>query len=389
MNKLYAEKTLKLFTPGPVNIPNRISVASSYVHYHHRTNEFSNILLATLERLKEVFGTNNQVLPVHASGRGALEGVYNNIFTQEDRIICVCNGNFGEMAAKTLKKNRLQFTRIFDDWEVDMDLALLEEAIVREKATAITVVHNDTSNGVVNPIKEIGKLAKKYNLLLTVDTVSSLACMPFKLDEWGVDAAVTASQKGLMSPPGISFVALSQRAMEICENNDSRDFYIDFVGIRDSLANRKQTPGTTPVSLVLGVNEALNMIEEEGLDNVYARHRAISLASKSAFEALGFKLFPENTKVRSDSLTVCMLGENMDVKSIVAQLDNKYGIKIANGIGKYFDATMRVAHMGYCYVQDMLGFFAALEATLYDLGYTSQVGKGVEVFIKKYNEAIK
>ncbi len=388
MNKIHAERTAKLFTPGPVNIPNRVRVASSFVNYHHRSDEFSNILVNMLDRLKPLFGTTQQILPIHTTGRGALEGVYNNILTPKDKVICVCNGSFGEMAAKTLERNDIPYVKAFNSWEKEVDTAQLEQLIIEEKATAITAVHNDTSNGIVNPISVIGQLAGKHDLLFIVDTVSGLGCMPFKFDEWGVDAAVTASQKGLMSPAGISFAAISNKAMEVCENRVPRGFYIDLKNIKKNLDNRNQTPGTTPVNLILAVNEAVNMIDEEGLQNVFERHHALSQATKEALVALGFELFPKDCGLRSDSLTVCNIPSGIDINRVLLHLDEKYRIKISRGLGDYASSTLRIAHMGYCYVEDMLECIVTLEATLFDLGYIKTIGEGLSSFLRKYNQVI-
>lgn len=386
MNESYRERATKLFTPGPGNIPNRVAIASFYMNYHHRSNEFSNILIKTLDNLKLLFGTENQVLPIHTTGRGALEGVYNNILTPQDKVICICNGSFGEMAANTLKCNCIPYVAAFSNWEQDVDLEQLENLIIKEEATAIVAVHNDTSNGIVNPIWDIGKLARKYDLIFIVDTVSGLGCTPFKFDEWGIDAAVTASQKGLMSPAGISFGVISPRAMDICQKTIARDFYINLKDIMGNLDTRNQTPGSTPVSLVLAVNEAIDMIYEEGLENVFLRHHALSKATKEALVALGFELFPKECKNRSDSLTVCRVPVEMDTKQILSHLNNKYHIKIGSGLKDYSNSTIRIAHMGYCYIEDMLQCITAIEATLFDLGYIKSIGNGINALLKKYNE---
>ena len=376
------ERPNKLFTPGPVNIPNRVSLASISVCYHHRVQAFAELLGETLEMLKPVFGTTRQVYPVHTTGRGAMEGVINNILTREDRVIAVCNGSFGAMAAKILERNSIPCVRCFEGWEDSVDLGTLEKLIQEEHATAITVVHNDTSNGVVKPIWEIGILARKYDLMLIVVSVSAAACSPFKFDEWGVDAVVTASQKGLMSPAGMSFCVLSEKAEQASERITSHDFYIDFKSIRKSLQKNSQTPGSTPVSLVMAVHEALKMIGEEGLDQVYARHRMLSLCTKRALEAMGFTLFPANCQFRSDSLTVAAPPAGVDVAKLVKHMQERYRIQIGKGLGDYANDLIRIAHMGYCYEEDMLQCIAVLEASMVDLGWKETAGTGVQAFLK-------
>lgn len=376
------ERPNKLFTPGPVNIPNRVSLASISVCYHHRVQAFAELLGETLEMLKPVFGTTRQIYPIHTTGRGAMEGVLNNILTREDKVIAVCNGSFGAMAAKILERNSIPCVRCFEDWRDNVDLEELERLIREEKATAITVVHNDTSNGLVNPIWDIGKLARKYDLMLIVDSVSAAGCSPFRFDEWGVDAVVTASQKGLMSPAGMSFCVLSEKAEQASERIESHDFYIDLKSIRKSLRKNSQTPGSTPVSLVLAVHEALKMINEEGLDQVYARHQDLSRCTKQALEELGFTLFPEDCKYRSDSLTVAAPPAGVDVSKLVKHMQDRYHIQIGKGLGDYANDLIRIAHMGYCYEEDMLQCIAVLEAAMVDLGWKDSAGAGVQAFLK-------
>lgn len=379
--ELVYERPNKLFTPGPVNIPSRVSLASVSVCYHHRVQAFADILGETLEMLKPVLGTSRQVYPIHTTGRGAIEGVINNILTKEDKAVAICNGSFGGMAAKILERNGIPCVRCFEDWTTDVDLEQLEQIICEQKATAITVVHNDTSNGLANPIAEIGRLARKYDLMLIVDSVSAAACMPLRVDEWGIDAAVTASQKGLMSPAGMSFCALSEKAEEASERIASHDFYINLKSIRENLKKNSQTPGSTPVSIVLAVHEALKMIGEEGLENVYARHHELSVRTKRALEAMGFTLFPKNCKYRSDSLTVALPPEGVEAARLAARMRDRYHIQIGKGLGDYADKTIRIAHMGYCYEEDMLQCIAVLEAAMADLGCGQTVGAGVRAFL--------
>jgi len=378
------QRSPKLFTPGPVNIPTRVHLAPIHASYHHRVPEFSHLLSETLTMLQPLFGTSQLVMLVHATGRGALEGVYNNILGKTDKVLVVANGNFGEMAVKTLKRIGADYIACFSGWESAVDLEVLEQLIVEHKATAIAAVHNDTSNGVVNPISGIGELAQKYDLLFVVDTVSSLGCMPFKMDEWKVDAAVTSSQKGLMSPAGISFVAMSERALAACEKTESPDYYIDYLNIRKNIMSKMETPGTTPVSLVVSVHESLRMIHEEGLDHVFKRHRMLSLSTKAAVEALGFELFPPKCDWRSDSLTVCRLPSGVSAPLVRSLLREEYGIEVGIGLGAYSEDVMRISNMGYCYVEDLIQFIGALEAVLDDLIPSRPLGAGLNGFIRTY-----
>lgn len=389
MNRIYTEEEYRLFTPGPINIPNRVAHAAALANYHHRTASFRHILKDTLENLKPLFGTKCPILPVHATGRGTLEGVYTSLFSSRDTVISVANGSFGEMAVKTLNRNGIPCVPCFAGWETPVDIATLEKIIVENKPTAITTVWNDTSTGVVNPIREIGALARKYGLLFVADTVSGLGCMPFRFDEWGVDAAVVASQKGLMSPVGISFVAVSDRALEACDKNDSHRFYINLSDIFKNISGKGETPGSTPVSLILSVNEALNMINDEGLENVFKRHKALSRGTKNALEALGFSLYPFSCAARSDSLTVARVPEGVSSQEIATKLADSYHILISKGLGNTAGNHVRIAHLGHCHVEDMLQCVAALEAALDECGIKDTFGKGTKAFLEAYRNTLR
>lgn len=389
MNCITLEPELKLFTPGPTNIPNRVAQAAAMVNYHHRTASFSHILHETLENMRPLFGTTGPILPIHATGRGALEGVYNNLFAPGDKVLSVANGSFGEMAVKAMQKNGIQSIPCFADWSANVDLDELERMIVREKPVGLTAVWNDTSNGLVNPIAEIGRLARKYDLLFVVDTVSALGCMPFAFDDWGVDVAVVASQKGLMSATGISFAAVSERAMQACASHPSRDFYINLPDILKTVTEKDETPGSTPVSLVLMVNEALHMIEEEGLEHVFLRHRALSVGTKAALEALGCSLYPVGCKYRSDSLSVAKLPEGMRPADVVERMQKEFGLLIGKGLKATASENIRVAHMGACYVQDMLQCVSALEIVFQELGTQVSFGTGTAAFMKGYQSVMQ
>ncbi len=388
MNKIEHEKTYKLYTPGPGNVPARVEAAASFINYHHRTKEFGEMLCTGLDKLKPVFGTQEQIITVHTTGRGAIEGALNNCLTREnDKVLCVCNGRFGEMGKEIVQAIGIPCVPCYEDWTDLVDPAEIRRLAIEEKVTAVLMVHSDTSTGVINPVAEVGKVCRELNLLFVVDVISSLGCMPFQFDAWGVDVAVAGIQKGLMCPAGMSVVALSKRAVAAHEKVPLRDYYINFGLIRNFLLNKREAPLTAPVSLCLAMNEAANMIEEEGVDQVFRRHRMLSLSTKAAVQAMGLELYPKgNDYVRTDSLTVCTLPESMDRSKLINHVKDKYGMLLSAGIGSAHPHEIRIAHMGYCYLSDMLACIAALECSLYELGYRNSVGTGVQTFLDTYNK---
>lgn len=202
-----------LFTPGPVSVAPRVLSAASRPMIHHRTPEFHDILDDAIHKMKRLFGTAEDVLLVHTSGRGAMEGTLRNLFPPGDKILCICNGKFGQMFAEIAKVCDLKCRRLFEDWFQPVALSQLDAVLeIDPEIKGVTVVHSDTSTAGINPIGEIGDIVRRHGRMLVVDCISSLGVMEFKLDEWKVDAAITASQKGLMAPAGISFVAMNHRA---------------------------------------------------------------------------------------------------------------------------------------------------------------------------------
>ena len=386
MNVMRAAPTHKLYTPGPVEIPLRVSLAGAYVSYHHRTPAFSSILLPMLQQMQALFGTQAAVLPVHTTGRGALEGAYANLFSAaSDHVLVVTNGNFGDMAASTLRKMGMPLSTYLDDWTKDVDVQELEQLLVSSGATGLVVVHNDTSNAMVNPISDICALAQRHGVLTIVDAVSSIGAMPFYMDRWGVDVVVTSSQKGLMSPPGLAFAVLGPRAWQKAEAEagQTTGSYINFQAIAKSL-EKGETPGTTPVSLVLSVAEAVQMIHEEGLEACYTRHGALAAATRAAFTALGFPAFPLQARHRSEALSCYGLLPNMESEVLVEHLAAKYGLLISSGLGAYAKSTLRISNMGALTISDMLLLVTALEASLRELGFPVTMGTGTTAFMDAY-----
>ena len=368
-----------LFTPGPVNVPARVLAAGSRPMLHHRTPEAAALIAAMLEKLQHLLGTREDVLPVHTTGRGAMEGTILNLFSPGDAILCVCNGKFGEMYAEMAEMHGLIVHRACKDWLAPLDLTEIELTLKKQpEIKAITICHNETTTACVNDIAAAARLAKKHGVLILVDAVSSAGCMPIKFDEWQLDVLVTASQKGLMTPPGLSFVVLSQAAWQTVDTSRSPKFYIQFRDIQKNLhGKRPETPGTTPMTLVAGVNEALAIIMEEGMENCYARHEKCAAALRAGIEAMGLALFPAADVCRSSALTAFQLEPSLTA-SLRSELRNGYGIAIAEGLGKsYKDSVLRIGHMGQVFPKDILMLVAAMETCLHKLGVLKQIGPGV------------
>ena len=354
-----------LMTPGPTRIPQRVLGAGMRV-LHHRTPEFSAALGELLEGLRPVFGTRGaDLLPVHATGRASMEGAILNFLNPGDTVVACCNGKFGEMWAGFAELYGARVVRVATDWARSVDPDEVEHALdAHPGARAVTVAHCDTSTGVLNPVAAVAAVARRRGVLVLVDAISSLGGAPVDFDAWDLDVAVTSSQKCLMSSPGISFVAVGPRAWRAAESATLPSAYLDFAAIRDALSGpRPQTPGTTPVLLVLQVLEAVRVIHEEGLDAVFARHRLMAAAVADWAARRGIALQGDGIAVRSPTLTALRMPEGTDPSAVRATV-RAQGIQIAAGLGAYQGTCVRVGHMGDIRSDDVARTLAALDTAL-------------------------
>jgi aspartate aminotransferase-like enzyme len=358
-------ESLLLMTPGPTRVPERVLRAGARPMIHHRTPEFSRELATAIELLAPLFGTRSAPLPVHTTGRGALEAVLCNLFSPGDEIAMCGNGKFGEMWAGFAESYQLVVHRYSTSWEEDAspsELATLLDRFPRTRA--VTVAYGDTSTGVANDIAAIARVASAHGALTLVDGVSTIGGMPFAFDDWGVDVAVTASQKCLMASPGLAWVVMSERAWAAAERATLPRNYWDLRAVREAIARPKpETPGTTPVHLVLQVAEALRQIHEEGVEAVYARHRANAVCVRDGIAELGLEPQCPRLTRRSDTLTAIALPSGVAPKPFRDSI-KAAGILTAAGLGRYEATGFRIGHMGDIRAADIHRTLAAVRAAL-------------------------
>ena len=247
---------------------------------------------------------------------------------------------------------------------------------------AITVPHCETSTGVINDLEVLGRIAREHDKLLLVDAVSSAGGVEIRFDDWGLDSASTGSQKGLMSPPGMGFVALSDRAWKAAEKATLPGSYLDLRSVRRSaLGGFPGTPGTPPITLVAAVAEALSMMMEEGLPNVYERSEKMAAAVRAGFVASGLRLFPENVRRRTPTVTVVQAPEGQESSELVSVLGDEFGLIPATGLGSYSKKLLRFGTMGAFYQREALNMVAAVEAALVKMGVNKEAGAGVKACV--------
>ena len=342
-----------LMTPGPTRVPERVLRAGCRV-LHHRTPEFSDALEELLVLVRPWFGTRQaDVLPLHATGRAGMEGAITNFFSPGDPVVVCCNGKFGEMWASFAELYGLAVRRVCEDWDASVDPAAVAAALDDTNAVAVLMAHSDTSTGVLNPVAAVAAEAHERDALIMVDGISSVAGTPFEFDGWGLDFAVTSSQKCLMSSPGLALAVVGERAWSRAEASSLPSAYLNFGAIRSTLARpRAETPGTTPVSLVFQVLEALRLLDEEGRDAVFDRHQAMARATRAVAEELGFSLQGPAIVDRSPTLTAMTLPETISPADVRAHM-RAAGIQIAGGLGSFGSRCVRIGHMGDIRMPDL------------------------------------
>ena len=361
---------VRLYTPGPVEIPARILRALSAVPPHHRTEVFRAIFRRVTDALRDLHRTQGEVFMLAASGSGAMEAAVVNLLQPGDKALVVVGGKFGERWLNLVKAYGIAHEAIDVEWGHAVDPSEIERRLSKDSAIkAVFSTHSETSTGSIHDIEAIAKITRARDVRLVVDAITSLGIHPLPQDEWGVDLVVCGSQKGLMVPPGLATVSLAPWAASAIEGAGLPRFYFDLRKFRKAPAG--ETPWTPAVSLTLALEEALAMIAEEGLDNVHARHRRVAMAMRAGAQALGYRMFAASP---SHALTALLPPEGIaDASAIVKRLREVHGMVVAGGQDHLKGKIFRVGHMGAYDQGDILAMLGALEECAGALG---KPGKG-------------
>lgn len=368
-----------LMIPGPTPVPESVLLSMAKHPIGHRSSEFSAILKEVYADLKYIFQTKNDVFFFTASGTGAMEAALSNLVNLGDKVLCCVIGNFGDRWAKIAQSRGADVQRL----EVELGDVISPEALkealdkdTNKEIKIVTLTHSETSTGAKNDIKSLCKIIKDHGAISVVDGVTSVSCMDIKMDEWGIDVLVSGSQKGFMVPPGLSFLAASDRAWEVHKNCKYPSFYFNWTTHKKSLDDAS-TPWTPAVNLVFALHTALKMIKNEGLENVFARHEKIALGLRRAVRALGLKLFVENDENASYAITSILPPEGISVPDIRATFKKDYDIVVANGQKSLKDKIFRMGTLGYISERDLITAVGSLEGVLKKLGHKFEAGAGI------------
>jgi aspartate aminotransferase-like enzyme len=363
-----------LLSPGPTPVPNEVALAMSETMIHHRTPQFNKIFDQARQGLKKLFGTKNDVLMLASSGTGAMEASVANLFSQGDKVLVINGGKFGERWLNIANAFGLNPVELKVDWGQAVRVDAVDKQLkAHPDLKGVMIQASETSTTVLHPVREIAKLIKNGPLFL-VDGVTAVGVVSIPLDEWGLDVLVTGSQKALMLPPGLGFIALSDRAWERTKQATLPRFYFDL-----NLERKNQQKGsgafTPAVSLIFGARASLEMMQREGLDRVYARHARMSRATRAAATALGLKLLAPDSP--SPAATGVYLPDGIDADQVLDYLRDHMNITLAEGQDQLKGKVIRIAHVGYMGAFDVITAVAALEMVLRKFGVELPFGKGV------------
>lgn len=366
----------RLFTPGPTPVPENVMLRMAAPIIHHRNPEFMEILERVHLDLQYLFRTTQPVVVMTCSGTGGMEAAISSLFTQGDKLMTVNGGKFGARwgeLARTFTGNCIEETVA---WGSAITPERMTELLKAHPDTmGVCITHSETSTGTASDVKALCAAIREHSdALILVDGITAIGAHEFHFDDWGADICITGSQKGLMMPPGLALVAISERARDVINNRKGLPQY--YLSLKKALKSHagNDTPFTPAVSLIIGLNEALQMMRAEGIENVWKRHEQLAKACRLGCQALGMKLFSESP---SFAVTAVWLPENVDWKQFNNTLKIDNGITVAAGQDKFKGRIFRISHLGYYDELDMLSMIGGLERTLSMMGIPFEIGAGV------------
>lgn len=375
--------------PGPSSVPDRVLRAIDYPTMDHRSPEFGDLGHKAIEAMKSVFKTSNPVIIYPASGTGAWEAALANTLSPGDKVLMCETGNFAMLWQKLARKLGLEPVVIDTDWRVGADVEAIRAYLANDKAheiKAVCVVHNETSTGCVSEIAKVRGVIDELNhpALYMVDTISSLASIDYRHDDWGVDVTVGGSQKGLMLPPGLSFNAISDKAIDASKSSGVKRSYWDWA----EMLGPNETgffPYTPATNLLYGLVEAVKMLHEEGLDNVFARHKRHGEATRIAVQSWGLENLCRNPDHYSGVLTAVMMPDGHSADALRKVIHEKLNMSLGSGLGRLKDRVFRIGHLGDFNDLMLGGTLVGVEMGLSLAGVPHQEG-GVQAALRYLKE---
>lgn len=374
-----------LLTPGPTPVPPEVLAAVAEPVIHHRSPDFKTVFQEANARLQDVFRTKNDVLMFTASGTGAYESAFVNLLSPGEKALVVSHGEFGSRWQRLGAAVGADVVPLTYEWGRTPAAEDVERVLGESGAKVAFIVHSETSTGVISDIRSLVAACSGAGAISVVDAISSLGAVPLETDAWGIDVVVTGSQKALMTPPGLSFASISERAWDKAADATLPRFYWDWVKAR-SAQEKGSTPFTPATSTVVALNAALELILAEGLEHVFARHVALGRACRAGAKAMGLELYSPDDDGAA-VLTGILTPAGIDAVALRLALRDRYGITIAGGHGDIVDRLFRIGHIGYVDVFDITTVLAAVELELVEMGATVERGAAGAAALAAYETA--
>ena len=377
-------KKYQLMAPGPTPVPSEVLLAMAQPIIHHRTPEYEALFVEVRDGLKRLVQTSQEVIPLACSGTGAMEAALVNTLSAGDTVAVVSAGKFGERWLELARAYGVEVVELRAPYGETVPAERLAETLrAHPHAKAVLTQHSETSTGVLHDVRAYATVTRGTGAILVVDAVSSLGIANLEMDAWGLDVVVAGSQKGLMLPPGLGFCALSDKAWALNTTSRLPKYYFDLAAERKTVV-KNEAHFTPAVSIVIGLRTVLQMLEREGLANVFRRHDRLARATRAGAEALGLGLFCKATP--SPAVTAITAPPGLDTERIVKAYSQTHNITIAGGQGEMKGTIFRLGHMGYAAEFDVVVALAALEQVLADLGQPVDFGAGVRGAQKVFAE---
>ena len=364
-----------LMIPGPTPVPESVLLALAKHPIGHRTPEFSAIFDDVTDGLRWLFQTEQDVITLASSGSGAMEAAIFNTINEQDKVLCIVGGKFGERWRDIARVKGASVDTIDVEWGSVLDIKVLKEKLQTDKYKAVCITHNETSTGVTNPLKEVAEVVNDYGALLIVDAVTSLGAIDMPFDKWGIDIAVSGSQKGFMLPPGLGFIAISEKAWKAVDECKMPGYYFDLKKARKNLA-KSTTPYTPAVNMFLALQAAFEIMKEEGLENIFNRHSMLAASVQAAMPALGLNMFVKDKSARSNSISAICAPEGINADDFRKAMKKRFDISLAGGQEHLKGKIFRIGHLGFCAPRDILASISCMEICLAELGHGDHFGKG-------------
>ena len=378
MSKMYKKL---LLAPGPTPLPPEVKLEGAKDIEHHRNPVSKKAIVECMDGFRWLLGTKSDVHILASSGSGAMEAAFQNTINQGDKVIIINAGNFGTRWLKIAKAYKANIVEISKTWDKVVTPEELKKALDENPDTkGVFCQLSETSSGACSSVKEFAEIVSKTPAIIVVDGVSGVGVVPLHMDDWKVDIVIGGSQKGLMLPPGLGFVAINDKAWKLVEACTQPRFYFSLPESKKHIDKGTMTPWTSPITIVNQANVVFDMMKEEGKEELWDRFKKLATALRQAVFAMGLKLFHE---CPGDAVTSIAIPEDLkDGKKIPAIMRDDFGITVAGAQGSYAGKYIRIGHMGAMDFYDELCCVAALEKTLYKLGWKFELGSGITAFQK-------